>query len=332
LELLEDRVASPAAVQVLLGNADVLADAARRDGRLGYQRASDAALALPAAFRLVYFLYRRFGTVRLLADRLADRVEHLLLMHFVIERLLRFNDQHIALLFGPRIAAVCREIVERRRQAIASGLDALRRQYPDYLTELEARFLRQSALRHEMTRYQSLYAEGLIPREIYDDLRRGVLDSRAAARRPRFNIGLDTHQLVKRLDLLAGLDEEQLDQVCRLLRPRLAVPNDVIIRRGERPDAVFFIASGAVEVRLGVRRVRLGTGEFFGEMALLSGRLRQADVVALTYCQLLVLRRADFERFISANPKAQQTIQHVAAAREAMNADARFAREGAPTP
>jgi monovalent cation:H+ antiporter, CPA1 family len=208
----------------------------------------------------------------------------------------------------------------------------LRRQYPDYLTELEARFLRQSALRHEMTRYQSLYAEGLIPREIYDDLRRSVRDSRVAARRPRFNIGLDTHQLVKRFDLLAGLDEVQLDQVCRLLRPRLAVPNDIIIRRGERGDAVFFIASGAVEVRVGVRRIRLGTGEFFGEMALLSGRLRQADVAALTYCQLLVLRRADFERFMAANPEARETIRQIAAARQAMNADEIFERQGTQNP
>ena len=75
----------------------------------------------------------------------------------------------------------------------------------------------------------------------------------------------------------------------------------------------------AVEVILPERRVRLGSGEFFGEMALLSGRVRQADVVALTFCQLLVLRRSDFERFIKANPEAKSTIDRVAAARLAMN-------------
>jgi CPA1 family monovalent cation:H+ antiporter len=326
LELRRDRIASPPAVQVLLGNADALADAARRDGRPGYRRASEAALALPSTFRIAYFFYRRFGIVRLLADRFADRVEHLLLMRFLIERLVGFNDRQIAPLFGQRIAGVVGEIIDRRRRAIASALDALRRQYPQYVADLEARFLRQSALRHEMTRYQSLYQEGLIPREIYDDLRRGVLGSRrrggAAAQRPRFDIGLDTSQLVKRLDLLAGLDAAQLDRVCRLLRPRLAVPNDFIIRRGERGDAVFFIASGAVEVRVDTRRIRLGSGEFFGEMALLSGRPRQADVVALTYCRLLVLRQADFARFMAANPDAHSAIHNVAQARQAMNAAA----------
>jgi len=317
--MLRDRVAAPPAVHILLGNADALADAARRGGRLGYQRTGEAALALPAVFRLAYAVYRRFGIIRLFADRLADRVEQLLLMRFVIARLGGFTDHQIAQLFGRRIADLCREIVDRRRRAIDSALDALRLQYPGYVAELETRFLRQSALRHELTRYQSLYEEGLIPREIFDHLRRGVLGSRAAAARPRFDIGLDTRQLVTRLDLLAGLDETQLNRVCRLLRPRFAVPNEVIIRRGERGGAVFFIASGAVEVRLERQRFRLGTGEFFGELALLSGRPRQSDVVALTYCQLLVLRQADFARFMAANPAAREAIRQVAAARQTMN-------------
>jgi CPA1 family monovalent cation:H+ antiporter len=145
--------------------------------------------------------------------------------------------------------------------------------------------------------------------------------SRAAEHQPRFEIGLDTRRLIERLDMLSGLDEGQLELVTKLLRPRFTVPNQRIISRGERGDAVFFIASGAVEVRLPAGRVRLGSGEFFGEMALLSGRPRQADVVALTYCRLLVLRKTDFERFLAANPQARATISRVAEARLSMNQD-----------
>ncbi len=172
-----------------------------------------------------------------------------------------------------------------------------------------------------MGRYQALFEEGLIPQELYDDLKRGMAGTRAAEHRPRFEIGLDTHRLIERLDMLSGLDEGQLELVAKLLRPRFTVPNQHIIRRGDRGDAVFFIASGAVEVRLPARRVRLGSGEFFGEMALLSGRPRQADVVALTYCRLLVLRKTDLERFLAANPEARATINRVAAARLSMNRD-----------
>ena len=320
LEMLTDRIATPAAVQVLLAKADAIKEAARSDERRGYFRASEAALAFPMSFHIAYFLYRWLGFVRPLTERLADRVELLLIMRFVVERLRPFNNQQIRSLFGEPIANVIADILDQRRDAVAGALDALRRQYPDYLAELESLFLRQSMLRHEMARYRSLFEEGLIAKEVYDDLRHNVVDARIAHQRPRFDIGLDIHRLVRRLDILAGLNEQELDRVCHLLRPRFAIPNEKIVRKGERGDAVYFIASGAVEVILPDRRARLGSGELFGEMALLSGTPRQADVVALTYCQLLVLRRPDFERFMEVNPEARTTIERLAEARLAMNA------------
>jgi monovalent cation:H+ antiporter, CPA1 family len=319
LEMLNDRIASPVCVQTLLAKADAIGEAARNDERRGYFRASEAALSFPVGFRIAYFLYRWLGIVRLLAQRLAERVELLLMMRFVIERLFPFNNQQIRAFFDGPISDATADILNERCEAVTGALDALRRQYPGYVTELEALFLRQSTLRHEMTSYQSLFEEGLIAREVYEDLKRNVLDARTAHRRPRFDIGLNTQQLVKRLDILAGLNEQQLNRVCRLLRPRFAVPNDRIIRKGDRGDTVYFIASGAVEVVLPDRRVRLGSGELFGEMALLARMPRQADVVALTYCQFLVLRRSDFEHFMQLNPEARATIERLAAARLTMN-------------
>ena len=76
--------------------------------------------------------------------------------------------------------------------------------------------------------------------------------------------------------------------------------------------------------------MRLGSGEFFGEMALLSGRPRQADVVALTYCQLLALRRFDFERFMETNPEVRAIIKRVADARLAMNTSERAKSSDSP--
>jgi Na+:H+ antiporter len=323
LETRADRIASAATVQVLLRNADALVEGARAEGRVGYRRAVEAALSFPSAFRLAYFVYRFFGIVRFLADRLADRVELLLVMRLLIDRLLGFNSRRLVPMFGERITELTGEIILRRREASGAALDALRRQYPDYVAALEIRFLRQSALRQETERYQALFEEGLIPLELYDDLKRGVGAASATEPRPRFDIGLDTHRLIERLDLLSGLDERQLDRVARLLRPRFTVPNERIIRKGDRGDAVFFIVSGAVEVALPAGPVRLGSGEFFGEMALLSGRPRQADITALTYCRLLVLRKADFERFMTANPEAREAINRIAASRHSMNQEDR---------
>jgi Na+:H+ antiporter len=318
LETRADQVASQATVQVLLRNADALVEAARAEGRLGYQRAAAAALSFPLAFRIAYFLYRHFGVQRFLADRLADRVELLLLTRLLLDRLVSFNDERLGSFFDERLTEITGGIIKQRRVKVGDALDALRRQYPDYVAALEIRFLRQSALRQEKGRYLALFEEGLIPQELYEDLQRGLSGNRAEPR-PRFEIGLDTHHLIERLDILSGLDERQLEGVTRLLRPRFTVPNERIIRRGDRGDAVFFIASGAVEVRLPARRVRLGSGEFFGEMAMLTGQPRRAEVVSLTYCRLLVLRKADFERFLAANPEAKAEISRVVEARLSVN-------------
>ena len=318
LETRADEVASQATVQVLLRNADALVEGARAEGRLGYRRAAAVALSFPLAFRIAYFFYRHSGVQRFLGDRLADRVELLLLTRLLLDRLVSFNGERLGSFFDERLTEITGEIIKQRLEKVGDALDALRRQYPDYVAALEIRFLRQSALRQEKGRYQALFEDGLIPQELYEDLQRSLLGNRGEPR-PRFEIGLDTHRLIQRLSIFSGLDEEQLDRVARLLRPRFTVPNERVIRQGDRGDAVYFIASGAVEVKLPARRVRLGTGELFGEMALLSGKPRQADVVALTYCRLMLLRKADFERFLATNPEAKAEIGRILETRLSVN-------------
>ena len=97
------------------------------------------------------------------------------------------------------------------------------------------------------------------------------------------------------------------------------MPRELIVRNGDRGDACYFIASGAAEVVFPDRRIPLGTGDLFGEMALLTGMTRQADVVAMTYCRLLVLRKVDFDRFMQDNRDIRLAIHKIAALRTSMN-------------
>jgi CPA1 family monovalent cation:H+ antiporter len=320
LEAWSQRTVAAVAVQILLRNADALIEGARSDGRLGYQRSAEAALSFRFGFRVAYFLYRRFGLARFLADRLGQRFEVLLFSRLLITELIGFTGRRLHPIFGAKVAALARHILKSRLEATTAAVEALRSQYPDHAAALETQFLRHSAARREMGRYQALFEEGLIAREIYDDLRRSVDEARQGDHRPRFDLGLDTGELIGRLDLLSGLDADQLARVQRLLRPQFTVPNERILKIGDRADAVYFIASGAVEVRLpGAQRIQLGTGAFFGEMALLTNQPRRADVVAVTFCRLLVLSRADFEKFMADNPDARAEINRVAQARLEMN-------------
>ena len=82
---------------------------------------------------------------------------------------------------------------------------------------------------------------------------------------------------------------------------------------------MFFIASGAVEVALPDSSILLRSGDVFGEMALLTGAPRQADVRALTYCRLLVLRKADFDVFMRENRNVRLKIHEIAEMRASVN-------------
>jgi CRP-like cAMP-binding protein len=68
---------------------------------------------------------------------------------------------------------------------------------------------------------------------------------------------------------------------------------ETIVRAGDKPDGFYLVVSGEVEVRA----ERLGPGEFFGELALLDGTTRSADVVAAVPTTLLRLDRPGFDAF-----------------------------------
>src|SRR5260370_20555643 len=136
---------------------------------------------------------------------------------------------------------------------------------------------------------------------------------------PPLDLGLRAKELTRHFEMFAGPGARELRRVARLFRTRLLLPDEVVIRKGERGNAMFLISSGAVEVVLPGERVRLGSGDFFGEMALLSGRRRQADVVALGYCRVLVLSAADFRRFLGRYPRAKADVDQIAQTRAHSN-------------
>jgi voltage-gated potassium channel len=120
--------------------------------------------------------------------------------------------------------------------------------------------------------------------------------------------------MVACVPLFRHLPPAQLAEITALLHQRNLPPRYTVIRRGEHPEAMYFIDQGRVVMRLGERRVVLGPGSFFGELALLEGRPREATVITLTACRLLELDAGDFHRLIGGDPELRRNL--LAEARE----------------
>jgi CPA2 family monovalent cation:H+ antiporter-2 len=131
--------------------------------------------------------------------------------------------------------------------------------------------------------------------------------------------GATPDELVSKWAVFANMDLVMRAELLSLFKPRSAVPGDRLIRKGDTANEVFFISSGAVEVSVGSRKIRLGPGDLFGEMGLLSDTPRNADVTAIDYCQLLTLERKDFQGFIGKHPELRARMDQIAAERAEMN-------------
>jgi CRP-like cAMP-binding protein len=97
----------------------------------------------------------------------------------------------------------------------------------------------------------------------------------------------------------------------------------IICRRHEPGDRLYIVKSGSVEVRLGVGTdgvslYRLEAGDCFGEMALLTGQPRSADVVALDETTAWSLDRPDFDAVVNQSVALLRALNRSVAQRLSM--------------
>jgi voltage-gated potassium channel len=124
-----------------------------------------------------------------------------------------------------------------------------------------------------------------------------------------------TWGMVARVPLFADLNASDIADILRLLRAQMVEAGRVVVRRGEPATCMYFIAGGAVEVELPNQRVRLGVGQFFGEIALLRRSNRSATVTAVTRTNLLALDAHDFHALMERAPGMAEHINEVARSR-----------------
>jgi voltage-gated potassium channel len=101
----------------------------------------------------------------------------------------------------------------------------------------------------------------------------------------------------------------------RLLRAQQVEAGATFVRRGEPGHSMYFIVAGEVEIDLPQRRVNLGAGHFFGEVAVLRRARRSANVTALVRTSLLVLDSHDLHALMERDKRIAERIREVASSR-----------------
>ena len=300
LELIREGTVPPPLAGILMSDADRLIEATRGRGRIGYGRASRQSVGYGPLFRFGVFLNNRLKFTRPLARLTANRFELLLSQRLILRDLHGFINGRIRRIHGRRVADLLHEMLERRVETVTTALEGLRLQYPGYAEELERRFIRRTALRLEQREYDIMRGDGLIGAELHTVLVQEIARRRQIAeKRPPLDVALQKTELIRQIPLFEDLETGPLRRLTRALQTRYVNAGDVIMRKDVALKNVFFVASGAVELESAGQTLRLGRGEMFGQIALLTARRRRAVVRAITPTILLVLDEARFRRLLT---------------------------------
>ena len=120
-----------------------------------------------------------------------------------------------------------------------------------------------------------------------------------------------TWGMIARVPLFAELDASEIADIMGLLRAQVVQAGETIVRAGDPAHSMYFVAAGEVEVALKKERLRLGVGQFFGEVAVLRRARRSATAVATTRTNLLVLAAQDLHALMKRDPRIAQRIEDV---------------------
>jgi cAMP-dependent protein kinase regulator len=126
-----------------------------------------------------------------------------------------------------------------------------------------------------------------------------------------------THTLLSS-EIFRSMSPGALARVVGLSRRERHPEGAVVIRQGESGDKFYVVASGTVTVqRVGEKQVaaRMGPGDYFGEIALVTDAPRTATVTCVEPCELLVLDRPGFNQVLAHDFHSAARLEQIAAGR-----------------
>jgi CRP-like cAMP-binding protein len=126
-------------------------------------------------------------------------------------------------------------------------------------------------------------------------------------------------EIVERLSqlaLFADLARPQVEAVAHMFDEEVFAQGQRVLRQGLSGGAFYLILDGEASVQIdGTELARLGRGEFFGEISVLTGQAPVADVVAETLLRCLVVPGPDLKAFLLEQPQVMLRVLSAVAQR-----------------
>ena len=129
-------------------------------------------------------------------------------------------------------------------------------------------------------------------------------------------------QMMRKFDFFSPLTVGQLDKILPSIMLYSYGRGERVFSQGQKGDALYIVYKGSVNVRLGRWRIfsktvaTLKTGDFFGEIALISAEPRTATVVCAESSLLFTLIADDFKFILEENPAATAEMRRIAGKRK----------------
>jgi small-conductance mechanosensitive channel len=142
--------------------------------------------------------------------------------------------------------------------------------------------------------------------------------SNEAPRTPRS----DTERVLEQVTIFHTLTPDERSKISAKLTQQRYDSGEVLVQPGVVLQSLFFIGSGVVSVtreenNKEVELLRLGPGDHFGEMGLLTGMASVPRITALTPAVIYALSKADLAPVLEARPQVAQELCHALAQRQA---------------
>ncbi|MCB1191363.1 MAG: ABC transporter substrate-binding protein [Leptospiraceae bacterium] len=128
--------------------------------------------------------------------------------------------------------------------------------------------------------------------------------------------------LLKEIDIFQSFSEEEKAYLSDRMIEHNFIPGEMIVHIGDTNDSMFVIAEGVVSVQTKLENgnyievASLGAGNFFGEMALLTGAIRTANIISTTNARLYEITKRDVDPLLEKHPEIFSMVNKVSSRRK----------------